>query len=74
MVEGGGERVSGDVGGGGVSWVLGRGGFWVVALGGCGTGVWLRFGLEVGMIQRAVAGDGALVAFQNSVFKLKHPQ
>ena len=38
MVEGGGERVSGNVGGGGVRWVLGRGRFCfegngVVALG-----------------------------------------
>ena len=64
MVESGGERVGGDVGGGGVSWVLGRGRFCfgVVALGGvwCGwvwNGVWLRFGLGVGMIPRAVGYD-----------------
>lgn len=67
MVEGGGERVGGDVGGRGVSWVLGRARFCfegngVVALGGvwCGcvwNGVWLRFGPGAGMIPRAVGYD-----------------
>lgn len=67
MVEGGGERVGGDVGGGGVSWVLGRSGFCfegngVVALGGVWRrcvwdGVWLRFGPGMGMIPCAVGYD-----------------
>ena len=55
MVEGGGERVGGDVGGGGVRWVLGRGGFCfqgngVVALGGFGAaGFGTAFGCVLGL-------------------------
>jgi hypothetical protein len=61
VVEGGGERVGGDAGGGGVSWVLGRGGFCFEGNGvwrDCvWDGVWLRFGPGAGMIPRAVGYD-----------------
>jgi hypothetical protein len=52
VVEGGGERVGGDVGGGRVSWILGRGRFCfgVVALGGFGAaGFGTAFGCGLGL-------------------------